>query len=72
MEALNRAIGDAAIFKDMLQKVTRNEVVQTVQSPEIIEWNARVERERADKFARKIKSAEAAHIAAVLQARDRA
>ena len=57
MEMLNRAIGDADVFKKMLQKVQRTDT-QLMQAarpsdPEVAAWNAEVERKRAEKKARK-------------------
>lgn len=57
MEMLNRAIGDADAFTKMLQKVQRSDTerMQAVRAldPEVQEWNAEVDRKRAEKKARK-------------------
>ena len=58
MEMLNRAIGDADAFTKMLQKVQssdtdRAQAVQSVLDPEVVAWNAEVDRKRAEKKARK-------------------
>ena len=58
MEMLNRAIGDADAFTKMLEKVQRTDteraqMVQRMLSPEVANWNAEVERKRAEKKARK-------------------
>jgi transketolase len=55
---LNRAIGDADAFSKMLQKVQRTDTeraqqVQRMLAPEVANWNAEVERKRAEKKARK-------------------
>lgn len=56
MEALNRAIGDADAFTKMLEKVARRDRTQapTLNPPDVLEWNAEVERKRAEKLARKL------------------
>lgn len=57
MEMLNRAIGDADAFTKMMSKATgqrdaeRSAVIHASQ--EVLEWNAEVERKRAEKKARK-------------------
>ena len=57
MEMLNRAIGDADAFTKMLQKVQRSDTerMQAMRAidPEIVAWNAEVDRKRAEKKARK-------------------
>ena len=57
MEMLNRAIGDADAFTKMLQKVQRSDTerIQELRAldPEVAAWNAKVERKRAEKKARK-------------------
>jgi len=57
MEMLNRAIGDAAAFTDMLRKIRHGETVikrDLQASPEVRAWNAEVDRKRAEKKARKL------------------
>lgn len=56
MKALNQAIGDAAIFKQMLVELTRtprhhprNAIPHDVQV-----WNDKVEAKRAEQHARKL------------------
>lgn len=57
MEILNRATEDADAFTKMMEKAQRSEVqrVQAVRAleQEVAEWNALVERRRAEKKARK-------------------
>lgn len=57
MEALNRAIGDADAFTKMLEKVQRP-VTNAAPTPgplanEIAEWNAEVERKKAERAHRR-------------------
>lgn len=55
MEMLNRATEDAAAFRGMLDKVTRVPVQPVSRaSPEVIAWNAEVDRKRAAKKAGKV------------------
>lgn len=57
MEMLNRAIEDASAFKDMMRKVAHGEAeaIKAVSqaTPEVVAWNAEVDRKRAEKKARK-------------------
>jgi len=58
MQALNRAIEDADAFSKMLEKVTngRHRQIAILANPpsrEVQEWNAAVERKKAEKEAAK-------------------
>lgn len=57
MEMLNRATEDAAAFKDLLRKVQQSDTERiravTPATPEVLAWNAEVERKLAEKKARK-------------------
>ncbi len=60
MEMLNRATEDAAAFQDLLRKVQQSDTERmqavariTAASPEVLAWNAEVDRKRVEKKARK-------------------
>jgi hypothetical protein len=58
MRAINTAFEDADAFRKMLDKVQRTDTeraqfVQRAISPEVQQWNAEVDRKRAEKKARK-------------------
>jgi putative NADPH-quinone reductase len=60
MEMLNRATEDAAAFKDLLTKIQRSpaERIRAACStdPEILAWNAEVDRKKAEKALRKVEA----------------
>jgi hypothetical protein len=56
MEMLNRAIDGAALFKDMMQKVEAGATPAADVSPEVAAWNAEVDRKKAEKLQRRMKS----------------
>ena len=53
MEMLNRAIEDAADFKDIMWRMQNTELPMTSASQEMQVWNTEVERKRAEKSARR-------------------
>lgn len=58
MEAVNRAFEGADAFSKMLQKVQhgaaeQRQAVARANSPEVQQWNAEVDRKRAEKLARR-------------------
>ena len=56
MKTLNRAIDGAALYKDMMQKVEAGAVPSESVSPEVADWNAEVNRKRAEKLACRMKA----------------
>ena len=70
MEMLNRAIEGAALYKDMMQKVEAGAVPSAPVDPEVAAWNAEVDRKKAEKLARKMKSHDDALRAELAKARD--
>lgn len=52
MEMMNRAIEDASAFAHMLDKVTKAPQ-HTTLSPEVVAWNAEVERKAIEKLERR-------------------
>ena len=71
MEMMNRAIDDAALFKDMMQKVEAGAVPAAPADPDVAAWNAEVDRARAEKLERKMKAHDAALRAELLKASQR-
>lgn len=55
MRELNRAIGDADAFMKMLEKVQRSPAVppSSPLTQEVAEWNAEVERKKAERAHRR-------------------
>ena len=61
MEMLNRAIEGAAMFKDMMHKVKQNAATSDAAvSQEIAEWNAEVDRKKAERKIRNYQRQQAA------------
>ena len=56
MEMLNRAVDGAALFKDMMQKLEAGAAPAAPVDPEVVAWNAEVDRKKAEKLARMMKA----------------